>query len=293
MPISKSSLLLVAAALSWPAIDAIGQNPPRGQGQEQGAQDPGPPPPPGDEPGGPPPPPPPPPFGPPPNFLFMAIDTDDDGELSPKEIAKAGETILKLDKNKDGIISELEVRPPPPPGRPLGPPAANNRQDAKALVDSVMRFDKDADGKVTAKELPERMARMLEQGDTNKDGALERSEIETLSSRTPPRRPGPPGGGPPGPPPGPPPAVRGGAADEDGGRPVEQVARDLGVTPEKFREVFRKVRPAGPGRQPTEAQRRQNRKVLSEGLGVSPEKLDEVMDKYRPGGRGDNGPPPR
>ena len=79
--------------------------------------------------------------------------------------------------------------------------------------------------------------------------------------------------------------------DDDGGRPVELVARDLGVTPEKFREVFRKVKPAGPGQQPTEAQRRENRKILSEGLGVSPEKLDQVMDKYRPGGRGDNGPP--
>src|SRR6185312_10582070 len=169
----------------------------------------------------------------------------------------AAQSIAKLDKNKDGIITEDEVRPPPPPGRPLGPPPVRNRQDAKAFVDSVMRFDKDNDGKVTAKELPERMARMLDEGDTNKDGALERSEIETLSSRPSPRRPGPPGGGPAGPPPGPPP---GGPRvdDEDHGRPVEQVARELGVTPEKFREVFRKVRPAGAGQQPTEAQRRQN-----------------------------------
>lgn len=79
--------------------------------------------------------------------------------------------------------------------------------------------------------------------------------------------------------------------DEDHGRPVAQVAKELGVTPEQFRAAFRKVHPAGPGRQPTEAQRRQNRKVLSESLGVSPERLDEVMDKYRPGGRGDNWPP--
>lgn len=199
----KSSLLLVAAAVSWLAIEAIGQNPPRGRGQDLGEQDPGPPPRPEDGPDGPPPP----PFGPPPNFLFEAIDTDNDGELSPKEIAKAGETILKLDKNKDGIISEFEVRPPPPGGgRPGGPPRANNAQDAKALVDSVMRFDKNGDGKVTAAELPERMARMLEQGDTNKDGALERSEVETLARCAPARRPGPPGGGPPGfgPPGGPP-----------------------------------------------------------------------------------------
>jgi hypothetical protein len=91
--------------------------------------------------------------------------------------------------------------------------------------------------------------------------------------------------------------------DEDHGRPVALVARELGVTPEQFRAAFRKVRPAGPGQEPTEAQRRANRKVLAEGLGVSPERLDAVMDKYRPGGRGTNGqfrpgggdgpPPPR
>src|SRR5260221_583320 len=70
--------------------------------------------------------------------------------------------------------------------------------------------------------------------------------------------------------------------DEDHGRPVAQVARELGVTPEQFRAAFRKVHPAPRGERPTEAQRQANRKVLSESLGVSPERLDAVMDKYRP-----------
>jgi hypothetical protein len=73
--------------------------------------------------------------------------------------------------------------------------------------------------------------------------------------------------------------------DDDHGRPVEQIAHDLGVTPEQFREAFKKVKPAPHGERPTEAQREANRKVLSESLGVSPEKLDEVMDKYRPEGK--------
>jgi EF hand len=296
---------LMAASMSWLAAQGPGQPPPRGQRppQDRGDQDPGRPPRPDDDgPDGPPPP----PFGPPPNLLFNAIDVDGDGELSPKEIAKASQSIAKLDTNKDGIITEDEVRPPrpggrrgppgggppegegPPGGGPPGggPPGAGGRaQDAKPLVDSVMKFDKDGDGKISAAELPERMARMMEEGDANKDGFLDRSEVEALSRRPAARRPGGAVGGPPAPPPGGP-----SADNEDHGRPVEQVARELGVTPEKFREVFRKVRPAGPGQQPTEAQRRRNRKVLSEGLGVSPERLDEVMDKYRPGGRGDNGP---
>ncbi len=78
--------------------------------------------------------------------------------------------------------------------------------------------------------------------------------------------------------------------DDDHGRPVAEIAKELGVTPEQFRQAFKNVQPAGAGQEPTEEQRRRNRKVLSEALGVSPERLDEVMDKYRPGGRGTNGP---
>jgi hypothetical protein len=78
--------------------------------------------------------------------------------------------------------------------------------------------------------------------------------------------------------------------DDDHGRPVAQIAKELGVTPEQFREAFKKVQPAGAGQEPTQQQRQRNRKVLSEALGVSPERLDEVMDKYRPGGKGTNGP---
>jgi hypothetical protein len=84
-----------------------------------------------------------------------------------------------------------------------------------------------------------------------------------------------------------------GPEDDDHGRPVAQVAKELGVTPQQFRDAFKKVRPARAGEEPTHEQRQRNRKVLSEALGVSPERLDEVMDKYRPGGRGTNGPPPR
>jgi Spy/CpxP family protein refolding chaperone len=72
--------------------------------------------------------------------------------------------------------------------------------------------------------------------------------------------------------------------DDDKGRPVEKIAKELGVTPEQFREAFKKVTPAPKGQLPTKAQRESNRKILSEALGVSPERLDEVMDKYRPEG---------
>lgn len=69
-----------------------------------------------------------------------------------------------------------------------------------------------------------------------------------------------------------------------GNRPVELIARDLGVTPEKFRAAFAKVTPAPRGTRPTHAQKEYNRNVLLRELGVTQEKLNEVMDKYRPEG---------
>ncbi len=36
--------------------------------------------------------------------------------------------------------------------------------------------------------------------------------------------------------------------DDDHGRPVEKIAKELGVTPEKFREVFKRVQPGAAAR---------------------------------------------
>lgn len=70
----------------------------------------------------------------------------------------------------------------------------------------------------------------------------------------------------------------------DGGRPVVLIANALGVPPQVFRDVFRGVRPAGPGRGPCEQEARQNKDVLLAGLrryGVTNERLDEVSNYYR------------
>jgi hypothetical protein len=168
--------------------------------------------------------------------MFLALDADDDGELSAKEIAGAAKALLKLDRNKDGILTEDEVRPPRPggrrgPGGPGGPPGGpdgpggppgggpgrgparggpdgalgnpggpggRGNRDPKAMVDNVMSFDKDGNGKVTEKELPERMANLLDEADANKDGSLDRAEVEAYAAKRPARRPGGPGGPPPG-----------------------------------------------------------------------------------------------
>ena len=76
---------------------------------------------------------------------------------------------------------------------------------------------------------------------------------------------------------------------EDHGRPVDQIAKDLGVTPEQFRAAFKSVHPAAKGEQPTKEQREANRQALATALGVTVEKLDAVMDKYRPEGKAGHG----
>jgi Ca2+-binding EF-hand superfamily protein len=229
MRISVASLLM-AGAIAWLPTQDPGQRPPR-PGEDRGDQDPGGRPPRPDD-FGPEDGPPPPPFPAPPNPIFLALDLDKDGEISSKELAKASTSLAKLDKNKDGIISEEEVRParpgagrrgpggpggpggefdgPPGGGPPGGGPGGARGADPKALVESVMKLDKNADGKISSQELPERMARMMTEGDTNKDGFLERSEVEALSKKqgtqsnrrgAPPTGGpggGPPGGGPPG-----------------------------------------------------------------------------------------------
>jgi hypothetical protein len=49
-----------------------------------------------------------------------------------------------------------------------------------AIVERIMAFDKNKDGKVTKDELPERMQFLIALGDTNKDGALDKDEVKKL-----------------------------------------------------------------------------------------------------------------
>src|SRR5262245_2728300 len=70
---------------------------------------------------------------------------------------------------------EPRVGPPPLPGE-LG------RLGADDVVERIMAFDKNKDGKVTKDELPERMHDLIARGDTNKDGALDRDEIRKLAT---------------------------------------------------------------------------------------------------------------
>lgn len=97
----------------------------------------------------------------------------------------------------------------PPPG---GKQGSSKSGDGQGLVARMMAFDKNGDGKLTKDEITdERLLRLFERADANKDGIVTKEELETLAAqeekanvRQGPggpggRGPGGPGGGPGGP----------------------------------------------------------------------------------------------
>jgi hypothetical protein len=72
-----------------------------------------------------------------------------------------------------------------PPELKKGPPREFGQQapiSVDEMVEWLMSFDKDKKGKITKEDLPERMQFLIEKGDLNKDGALDRDEIRKLVS---------------------------------------------------------------------------------------------------------------
>ncbi len=59
---------------------------------------------------------------------LTAMDTDGNNELSAAELANAPNSLLTLEKNKDGKLSHDEIRPQPPNRRQQGNNNRNNRR---------------------------------------------------------------------------------------------------------------------------------------------------------------------
>ncbi len=112
--------------------------------------------------------------------IMSALDVDQDGVLSAKEIRKAAVSLRTLDANKDGDLSEDEMRPAfggpgGPGGGPGGPggfggapneagqggPGAGPPSPER-FVTHALEFDKDGDGKLDKDELAD-LARQMGQ----------------------------------------------------------------------------------------------------------------------------------
>lgn len=144
-----------------------------------------------------------------PNPLLAAIDKNGDGELSEEEIDGAIIALKTLDRNKDRRLDASELRPNMPammggggflPGGPEGGRGGNNPGGPGAMLERMLAMDANGDGKLSGDELPERMKPMLERSDANRDGFLDREELQAMASQRlqQPGQGGPEGGRPPG-----------------------------------------------------------------------------------------------
>jgi hypothetical protein len=134
-------------------------------------------------------------FGGPPFALRDALDKDRDGKLSADELKAATESLKALDGNSDGKLDAAEIGWPPQFGRGRGGRGGRGGgfgrggfggRGGGAPVDFSQRIlsrDGNADGKVTADELPRSMRRVVELADQDKDGAIDNAEAQQFAKR--------------------------------------------------------------------------------------------------------------
>ena len=123
-----------------------------------------------------------------PNPVLEAIDTDKNGELSAEEIANAATTLKTLDKNSDGKLDMVEMRPNfegmgrgfggPPGGSAFG---GNQGGDgSEEMMNRLISMDANKNGKLEKDEVPERMQSMFSRADKNEDGAIDKEEMTAM-----------------------------------------------------------------------------------------------------------------
>jgi hypothetical protein len=129
-------------------------------------------------------------FGGPSFALRDALDKDRDGKLSADEVKAATESLKSLDRNNDGKLDAEEIGWPPQFGRRGGRGGrggfGRGGRGGGAPVDFGQRIlsrDANADGKITADELPRSMRRVIELADKDKDGAIDDAEAQQFAKQ--------------------------------------------------------------------------------------------------------------
>lgn len=100
-----------------------------------------------------------------------------------KAVSQQYEIVLERDPDA-GRVMGGRAGGRPPRGGGGGPPRGGF--DAASIVARIMESDKNGDGKLTKQEAPERMAERFEQMDADKDGFVDKAEIEARFKRRPP-----------------------------------------------------------------------------------------------------------
>ena len=119
---------------------------------------------------------------------LIAMDANKNGKLEKDEVPERMQSMFsRADKNEDGAIDKEEMTAMARErsggqggGFGGGPGGPGGRE---FLAQMMERADADKDGKLSGDEIPPFMRERLEQTDTNKDGALDKAELEAAAAR--------------------------------------------------------------------------------------------------------------
>jgi len=123
---------------------------------------------------------------------LMASDANKDGKLSKEEIPERLQAMMaRGDKNSDGALDKEEImaiareRAAQGGGAGFGGggPGGPEGRGGEFMAQMFERADADKNGKLSGDEIPPFMRERMEAIDTNKDGALDKAELEAGMSR--------------------------------------------------------------------------------------------------------------
>jgi Ca2+-binding EF-hand superfamily protein len=119
---------------------------------------------------------------------LIAMDANKNGKLEKEEVPERMQSMFsRADKNEDGAIDKEEMTAMAREragGQGGGFGGGQGGPGSREFLAQMMeRADADKDGKLIGDEIPLFMRERLEQTDTNKDGALDKAELEAAASR--------------------------------------------------------------------------------------------------------------
>ena len=119
---------------------------------------------------------------------LIAMDANKNGKLEKDEVPERMQSMFtRADKNEDGAIDKEEMTAmvrERSGGQGTGFGGGQGGFGGREFLTQMMeRADVDKDGKLSGDEIPPFMRERLEQTDTNKDGALDKSELEAAAAR--------------------------------------------------------------------------------------------------------------